>query len=538
MEKRSFPVRRFLLAAFILICLLAGYATWRAWSARTSAARLIRTATEPMPPVEVDAETEAEIVKCCSDCHALPRAENFPRDQWHEEVTRGYKYYARSGRTDLELPPMAVTVSYFRSLAPEEVVLNEPEEAGSPLGTSFVEAKLSMPPDSGVLPGISYLGWISLDPGGPPLLLLSDMRYGYIAAADLRAAQPYPQILARLRNPARIEPCDLNGDKATDLVVAELGSSRPNDHDLGRVVWLRRQGDSLVFDEVVLASGFGRVCDVRPADLDGDGDTDLVVAEFGHYLTGGIIAMMNLSGPAPLPRFELKRLDNRPGTIHVPVHDFNADGHPDLVALVSQEYEAVDLLLGQGNGQFSRQTLWSGPDLAFGSSGLQLADMDLDGDMDILVTNGDAWDNTYVTRDHGVEWLENVGGLKFEYHRLADLPGAYRALAGDVDLDGDMDVVAVAWLPTQVMPASVRSGPLASILCLEQTEPGVFVRHTLEKGSPVYATCELADFDGDGDLDLAVGPGPYVVTMRDQTHWLSVWWNQKRSPAKGESSPK
>ena len=530
MERRKSLLVRAAGITTILVCVIAGYVIWRTSSAKTPRNRFAQAPKDDSARAVIDPDLEARIVECCSDCHALPRAESFPRDQWHEEVTRGYKYYARSGRTDLDLPPLGATVSYFRSRAPEQVVFPEPEEAENRLGTSFVETRLSMPRDSGVLPGISHLSWTRLDPEAPPLLLLSDMRYGYIAVADLLASQPYPQILAKLHNPARAEPCDLDGDGLIDLVVAELGSSRPNDHDLGRVVWLRRREKAYVFDEVVLASGFGRVCDVRPADLDEDGDVDLVVAEFGHYMTGGLTLMMNRSEAGQSPRFEHLKLDTRPGTIHAPVHDFNLDGHPDIVALVSQEYEAVDAFIGQGSGQFSRQPLWAGPDLTFGSSGLELVDMDLDGDMDILLTSGDAWDNTYVTPSHGVQWLENLGDLKFDYHRLADMPGAYRALAGDLDLDGDIDVLAVAWLPAEVMPLSVRSGPLLSILCLEQTQPGVFVRHTLETGSPVYATLVLADFDNDGDLDFAVGPGPYVVSMQDQSHWLSVWWNQKLSP--------
>jgi hypothetical protein len=147
--------------------------------------------------------------------------------------------------------------------------------------------------------------------------------------------------------------------------------------------------------------------------------------------------------------------------------------------------------------------------------------------MDILLTNGDAWDNMYVTPSHGLQWLENLGDLEFAYHRLANMPGAYRALAGDLDLDGDLDIISVAWLPPAVMPPSVHSGPLVSIICLEQTQPGVFVHHTLETGSPLYATLELADFDNDGDLDFAVGTGPNVANMRERSHWLSVWWNQK-----------
>ncbi len=63
--------------------------------------------------------------------------------------------------------------------------------------------------------------------------------------------------------------------------------------------------------------------------------------------------------------------------------------------------------------------------------------------------------------------------------------------------------MAVARLPEQVKPATSGSQPLPSIVCLEQTAPGVFVRHTLETGSPYNPSVELADFDGDEDLDFA-----------------------------------
>ncbi len=511
----------------ILACAIAGYAVWHNWSYGTKRNPFAQVTYDDSLPGTLDPDVEARIVKCCSDCHALPKAESFPRNQWHEEVTRGYKYYARSGRTDLELPPLHATVAYFRSRAPEQIVFPKTEEAETELATTFTATNIPMPQNTGVLPEIAHLRWTRLAPEDDPLLLLCDMRYGYVAAADLHATQPSPQVLAKLHNPVHVEPCDLNGDHAIDLVVADLGSARPNDHDFGRVIWLRRQGEAEIFDEVVLASGLGRIADVRPADLDEDGDTDLVVAEFGHYQKGGVIVMVNRSEAGHPLRFEQVRLDTRPGTIHVPVHDFTLDGHLDIVALVSQEYEAVETFVGQGNCEFDRQTVWTASDLTFGASGLDLVDMDQDGDMDILLTNGDAWDNMYVTPSHGLQWLENLGDLEFAYHRLASMPGAYRALAGDLDLDGDLDIISVAWLPPTVMPPSVHSVPLVSILCLEQTQPGVFVHHTLETGSPVYATLELADFDNDGDLDFAVGPGPHVASMRERSHWLSVWWNQK-----------
>ncbi len=483
-------------------------------------------------PAELARDDEARVVAFCSDCHALPRPESFPRDAWDDEVGKGYEQYARSGRNDLDPPPMGITKSYYRCRAPEQIEFSLPADAHDPLGATFTSEHFPLSPEVNVAPGVSHLRWAHLKPDSEPLLLACDMRDGTVTAVGIGARRLPPQRLARLNNPAHVEPCDLDQDGSTDLVVADLGSSFPYDHKLGRVVWLRRRGEGLEFESIVIAEGLGRVADVRPADMDGDNDQDLLVAEFGHYRTGSIRLMTNTAARGEPPQFESRKLDGRPGTIHVPPVDLDGDGQLDFLALVSQEYESVDLFLNRGAEGFRRRTLWAAPDLTFGSSGIEPADLDQDGDLDVVYTNGDAFDNSYVNRWHGVEWLENLGGGRFEYHRLTDMLGAYRALAGDIDLDGDNDILVAAWLPPQIRPWNVSAESLPSILCLEQKSPGCFVRHTLERAASGHATLELADFDGDGDLDFAIGMNVLtlrVTNARGVPRGITVWWNQCRA---------
>jgi hypothetical protein len=311
------------------------------------------------------------------------------------------------------------------------------------------------------------------------------------------------------------------------------------DHHRGRVVWLRPRGEDGSYESIVVASELGRVDDVRPGDFDNDGDIDLLVAVFGMDRTGDTRILWNVSESGEEPRFEHEIIDPRPGPIHVPPYDFDGDGYLDFASLISQEHEQVAVLINQhGSPQrtvsFHMQSLWEGPDLTFGSNGIQLTDLDQDGDIDVLYTNGDAFDNNFVNPRHGVQWLENQGRLNFAYHRLTDLVGACVAAAGDLDLDGDLDIIATAWLPDQVQPANVYDRPLASIICLEQTAPGQFVRHTLEENSPIHAGMCLADFDQDGDLDFAVGFASNQ-TSPNGTQWVDIWWNQLRTPGNGGS---
>ena len=181
--------------------------------------------------------------------------------------------------------------------------------------------------------------------------------------------------------------------------------------------------------------------------------------------------------------------------------DLNADGRPDVVALLSQEYEAVVGYLNQEDGTFKEESLYEAGDPSFGSSGIQVIDFDADGDFDILHTNGDNSDDNYTKPFHGVRWLENTGKTPYLVHELTTMPGVHRAVAGDVDLDGDLDVVAVSLLPPNVAPSAPGT---ASILWLEQTAGQHFVRHVVETGLTDHSSCELDDWDSDGDLDLCV----------------------------------
>jgi hypothetical protein len=272
------------------------------------------------------------------------------------------------------------------------------------------------------------------------------------------------------------------------------------------------------------------VADARPIHAASRGKLDVIVAEFGWNRTGSLLLLRNVAEPGQRPRFEPEQLDPRTGTVHVPVCDLNSDGRPDFLALVSNEHECVEAFVNQGDGKFHRQLLWRAPDLTFGSNGIQLIDLNGDGRIDVLYTNGDAFDNDYLSPWHGVQWLENAGSLHFEYRRLTDMPGACVALAGDFDGDEDLDILVVAFLPRGLKPETVDVKSMPSIVLLEQVSSGHFVRHTLEKGFPCHAALVVGDFDHDGDLDFVVGHNSMGAEAQALgPTWATVWWNQGKA---------
>jgi hypothetical protein len=103
------------------------------------------------------------------------------------------------------------------------------------------------------------------------------------------------------------------------------------------------------------------------------------------------------------------------------------------------------------------------------------------------------------------------------------MPSVHRAMAADMDGDGDLDIVACALLPGA---SNADDATLPALVWLEQTKPGVFVRHTIEMGFPRHATLDVADVDGDGDVDIVTGS---FSPDKPAKSWVQVWLN----PLKG-----
>src|SRR5207247_250078 len=107
---------------------------------------------------------------------------------------------------------------------------------------------------------------------------------------------------------------------------------------------------------------------------------------------------------------------------------------------ISQEHETVVAFLNDGKGQFTPQTLYTAPHPAYGSTGIQLVDLDGDGKLDVLYTNGDSMEKQYLQPFHGIHWLQNEGTYPFTDHLLTSMYGVHRAVAADLTGKGKLDI--------------------------------------------------------------------------------------------------
>ena len=316
--------------------------------------------------------------------------------------------------------------------------------------------------------------------------------------------------------PAHVQAMDFDGDGDLDLMVAVLGMLFPNNDRIGSVVILENDGQ-MKFTRHVVVERIARVSDVRAGDLDGDGDLDLAVAQFG-YDDGQTRWIENLGAW----RFRSHVLQSFSGPIHCEIVDIDEDGHRDIVVLLSQEWEEIYVFAGDGRGQFQARRIFGSDNPDFGSSSISLCDFDGDGDVDILYTNGDAFDYLPpVPRPwHGVQWLENLGGLEFRFHRIADLAGAANARPLDFDFDGDLDLVVTSAYNHWDHPRA------KSLILLENDGAMRFRRRDVANTPTHLLALELGDFDGDGRTDLVTG-GMHTYAPYNRLGRVTLWMNRR-----------
>jgi len=291
---------------------------------------------------------------------------------------------------------------------------------------------------------------------------------------------------------------DLNRDGNLDAVVAAYGSqSGAAGADQGGVVVLLGNGDGTFRVQTPLTIPGLHASAVTVADLNGDGIPDLAAVfvsgiEFGKSTLAVYLGEGN--GVFQAPRtFALEGANgSSTGVIGlssgVVVGDWNGDGKPDIAAVSQADHTKIDVLLGDGMGNFSEMATLPGTEDS--PSYLAAADVNSDGKPDLIVAHccgeGDA---TYLLGNGDGTFqpeLQLLGGNSPAAVSVASTPGGVTIYSAN---EGSAAVSAVTLSPpaaTSVLlqlssaaggEAALAPGSLASAYAIE----GV----SLDTGQPV-----------------------------------------------------
>ncbi|MEX2399855.1 MAG: VCBS repeat-containing protein [Rhodothermales bacterium] len=462
------------------------------------------------PPAWADS---ARVQSKCGTCHLVPDPSDLPPGRWDDALVNYMSkvmYYLQEA-PDFSVAPVGMpyaewmaqtrdewmdVLHYYLAFSSSDTLL-PPDPAVS--GLRFEHTSIGRPPGTRGRPQVGNVNVVDLDGDGRKDVVVGDFERHRVSLVRREENGWREHDLASIPYPGHTEVGDFDGDGDSDIVVANVGSAVPTDNRVGSVVLLTRM-EGLNFESTTILEGVGRVADVRPGDFDQDGDVDFVVAIFGFLNEGGIGWLERQADGS----YRYHPLSDKQGGVNVLPTDLNGDGRLDFIALISQQYEEITAFVNQGGGRFTEQLLFKADSPTFGSSGIELVDLDRDGDVDVLFTNGDGFDlsSSMIRPYHGVQWLENEGEYRFRYHDLLRLYGAYRAVPGDLDGDGDLDIIATSLLNDWSDPERM------SLIWLENDGRQHFTPHGIGNTPASIITADVADLDGDGRLDIVTGSMP------------------------------
>lgn len=441
----------------------------------------------------------------CGSCHQLSSPDMLSKSVWEATVLpemacrlglsiNGYDPYQglswinksliSQTKTYPEQPLISIEEytllhKYLIANAPEKLHQGSRPSVGKP-SPNFEEESISLDQKGG-----SEISMIQYD------TLNHDFKIGTIDGTLIRLHEKSRDTLAKTYSPV-VSWTTLEGEE----LIAEIGILPPSQIREGTLGV--RKGENIL----PIARTLHRPVDFHVADLDGNGTEEIVVCEYGDYTGALTLWKQDEEG-----KYISESLLDLPGAIRVLAEDMNGDEKLDLVVAYGQGNEGVFIFYQEDSLTFRPEQVIQAPAL-YGTSWMELVDFDADGDMDIVLAQGDNADYSYELKPyHGVRVYLNDGTTHFEEDFFFPLYGATRVLARDFDEDGDMDLAVCAYFP------DFEGGPGDAFIYLDNQDGETFSMHRAELGGHGrWITAEAGDYDGDGDLDILLGSFTHTPT--------------------------
>ncbi|MHC4229750.1 MAG: FG-GAP-like repeat-containing protein, partial [Planctomycetota bacterium] len=318
-----------------------------------------------------------------------------------------------------------------------------------------------------------------------------------------------------------VYPADVDGDGDLDVVGATEGArrrssvfrsgrmmftgsvltglNREDSESTGGVYWWQNiDGKGTDWMKLTVDANVMGVKNAYPADVDRDGDVDLVGSSNGH----DIVWWENSSGDGSA--WGKRVIDNSvSGTQLVHAADVDSDGDMDVVGATWLDGGINWWENAVGNGtSWQKHTIDSAMNADYSRTHcMRVSDMDGDGRLDVVASAGSK---------SGINWWENpkVSGADWTRHYVIGSDGEVESVyAADLDGDGDMDLIG-----------SIRRRD--GLTWWENTKGTAteWTKHIIDSSYHAEQSVDVADMDADGDLDI-IGAAQRINAI--------IWWENK-----------
>jgi hypothetical protein len=215
---------------------------------------------------------------------------------------------------------------------------------------------------------------------------------------------------------------DFNGDGHLDVAVANIGSDTHGTN--GSVMVLFGRGDG-TFKKPATYKLRGGPFAIAAADLNGDGHPDIAVTT----LAGSVAILMN-TGSGKFKHTKTYLAGGEPAGVTIAALKRDGKGHQDLVVSFAQ---GIGVLLGNGDGTFGKETIYSTSGIGVAPRYGVVADFNGDGNPDIAVVLYDG--NSALLYGKGDGTFQAAVPIKMKFG------GGDSLAAGDFDNDRAPDLV-------------------------------------------------------------------------------------------------
>lgn len=260
---------------------------------------------------------------------------------------------------------------------------------------------------------------------------------------------------------------------------------------------------------------------VEVADINNDGLLDLIFANGGNYSEPGELEASRIFiNKGANTKFEeiTKQVfaDNKYISRVIKVRDINKDGFPDIIVGTTYQSQS-QLYIGSKNGQFKNVTQTQLPQKKASIGDLELGDVDADGDLDMVLADWGAGSNMNNTGGRTMLWLNDGNGY-FTDATNTQMPELLVQFSWDLeyfDFDNDFDLdIAISCKRCATSRIFVNDGK------------GSFEDKRLLPAYTNNYELEPMDVDGDGFLDLVTVNDGSIVDSKSYSRREHLFINK------------